>query len=324
MRRRILHNNLLPSTASVGDICLYDKTNEERIIVNNNYLSSYPISRYIPIGVVVIPGNHNVYGDGSCGVMSLKEMNYSSPTKGSTSYKAMYWGNYGVDIPDLANLNEANHIGESDNLHDSVQGTYKFPYLPSDKFNTIVCPHDTESKYYYNNADNFSAPSPYLTDGSRNPMYYQTESPASDLNCLADFDGIGNTDILTSSTYASKQSKWETASTITNRSDSGYSPAACCCRRFSPDENSAGLWYLPACGELGYIVPRFNVIKTAIQKVIAEYGSSYAVVLSDGDYYWSSSEYSANSARYISTFRGRIYYDSKNVEIYVRAFCRIK
>lgn len=55
-------------------------------------------------------------------------------------------------------------------------------------------------------------------------------------------------------------------------------PAASCCEMFYTEGTSQGDWYLPSCGELGYIMPRFNKIQEAIQKMITAYGSSVGVL----------------------------------------------
>lgn len=83
-----------PSESSSCDICLYDKTNDKLIIVKGDMwnIETYPSSKYSPVGIVLIPGTHNVYGDGSCCVMSLKEMNCNTPNRGSITYYKMYWG----------------------------------------------------------------------------------------------------------------------------------------------------------------------------------------------------------------------------------------
>ena len=61
--------------AVAADILMYDKEQSRKFILKNGTdFSKYPASRYVPIGVVVVPGSHNVYDDGSCGVMSLKAM----------------------------------------------------------------------------------------------------------------------------------------------------------------------------------------------------------------------------------------------------------
>lgn len=328
MRRRSLFtqgskdlplDSISPADSVAGDYCFYDKTADKIIIIDQTKWSvdKYPSSKYTPIGVVVVPGSHNVYGDGSCGVMSLKEMNYSTPDTGSTSYQYMYWGHYGNDISNLPNLDQV-PVGNTSNGIPTSQTSYAI--IPSDKFSGAQCAHDTDA-YYYSSSYSY-APSPYLTDGSRNPGYYQTTSPSSSSNALADFDGKGNSEILWG--LATAQSNWRTASTITNNSGDNYLPAACCCWRYHTEGTQQGDWYLPACGELGYIMPPFNKINEAITKMRNAYGSSVGVTLDTNDYYWSSSEYSSDIARGVITGIGGVYISGKNDYRYVRAWLRVK
>lgn len=307
--------------AKVGDVCFYDKEQDKLIIVSEWSAETHPASRYTPIGIVVIPSSHDVYGTGEAGVMSLKEMNYNTPNEGSISYLVMYWGEYRTDISELTNYNVVCHIGNNGNPQSTIQGITSRAYLPSDKFDTVQCPHDTDAYYNYDDSD-YCIPSPYLTDGSRNPLYYQTTSPSSANNAMSDFDGKNNSQVLWD--RATAQSDWKTASTITNNSGSGYSPAAQCCWRYHTEGTSQGDWYLPACGELGYILPPFNKINNTISQLCTAYGSSVGVELGTSDYYWSSTEYSSYSARYVYTNNGNVNYNNKNYIGYVRAWLRVK
>ena len=300
------------SEAVAGDILAFDGVNKRIFRVIGEGATDLP-NGYTPIGVVVIPTSHDVYGDGSCGVMSLKEMSYNSPDTGRTSYQLMHWGGYGDDVS-LPNLNKV----PTGNLSNGIPtGQASDAYLPGDRFNGTQCIHDTDVYY------DFSPfiPSPYLTDGSRNPGYYQTSSPSSSNNALADFNGIGNSQVLWD--LATSQSSWKTASSITNNRNSGYYPAACCCWRYHTGGTSQGDWYLPACGELGYIMPPFNRINDAIDKMRTAYGSSVGVGLTILDYYWSSSEYSINYARYVHMGNGYVRGISKDSSGYVRAFLKV-
>lgn len=308
------------SEAVAGDAVLYDETNNKLVIVDNTKLEDYT-EGYTPIGVVVVPGSHDVYGDGSCGVMSLREMNYSTLDEGSVSYQYMYWGQYGTDISELTNHNVVCHIGNNGNPQSTIQGTTGNAYLPSDKFDTVQCPHDTDAYYYYNDSD-YYIPSPYLTSGERNPLYYQTTSPSSSNNAMSNFDGKNNSQVLWD--RATAQSNWKIASTITNNPGSGYSPAACCCWRYHTEGTSQGDWYLPACGELGYIISPLNKINQAITNMRTAYGSSVGVELDMSNYYWSSTECSSDDARRVNTNRGHVTNLNKNYGSYVRAFLRVK
>lgn len=303
------------SEAVAGDILAFDGANK-RFFRFVDEGATDMIQDYTPIGVVVIPTSHDVYGDGSCGVMSLKEMNCSTPDSGSISYEGIYWGQDGRDLS-LSNLNQVPTGNTEDGIPTSQTN---YSYLPSDKFNHYQCLHDTDA-YYYNSSN--QSPSPYLTDGSRNPGYYQTTSPSSTNNCLADFDGKGNSDILWDN--AVSQSDWKTASTITNNLNSGYSPAACCCWRYHTDGTQQGDWYLPACGELGYIMPPFNKINEAITKMRNAYGTSVGVTLRTSyySYYWSSSNYRGDYARVVDLNDGYVRVHAKGGLDYARAFLKV-
>lgn len=323
MRRRTLlkttsGGGVDPSKSSPCDLCFYDRTTDSLIIVAGDAWNSstYPSSRYVPIGVVVVPGSHNVYGDGSCGVMSLKEMNYNSPDSGSTSYQYIYWGGKSDDIS-LPNLNQVPTGNTSNGI---PTGSASEGYLPSDRFSDTQCAHDTDVSYY-NTSEAQSSPSPYLTDGNRNLGYYQTSAPSSSNNALADFDGIGNSQVIWE--LATSQSDWKTASSITNNSGSGYYPAACCCWRYHTEGTSQGDWYLPACGELGYIFPPFNKINEAIDKMLTAYGSSVGVELGTLRYYWSSTEYNSGSTCCVYTVSGIIFGNYKGDDQSVRAWLRV-
>ena len=68
----IAGGNIPSSQASACDVCLYEKWTDSLVIIPYSLFNvkTYPSNSYSPVGVVVIPGSHNVYGDGSCGVMS--------------------------------------------------------------------------------------------------------------------------------------------------------------------------------------------------------------------------------------------------------------
>ena len=166
-----------------GDVLLWDKINQKKLFTSSDNLSNYPAESYTPIGVVVIPASHNVYGDGSCGVMSLRSMNCDTPSTGSTSEQNIRWGVSGINISGLPDLNQV-PIGNTSN--GIPTGSTSYGYIPSDIFIATQCAHDSDA-YYYNSL--YCIPSPYLTDGSRNPGYYQTTLPSSPSNALADFDG---------------------------------------------------------------------------------------------------------------------------------------
>ena len=322
MRRRILGSKsagggINPSQSKACDICFYDRTSDSLVIaeVDKWNSSTYPSSRYVPIGVVVVPGYHDVYGDGSCGVMSLKPMNCDTPSTGGVSEQGMCWGIHGNNIPGLRDLDQVPVGNTSNGIPTGSSSSYG--YLPSDKFGSMRCAHDTDA--YYDNFS-YSIPSPYLTDGSRNPGYYQTTSPSSLNNALADFDGIGNTAKIITQRGTKDYDSWKPNATA----EADY-PATSCCDIFHTEGTQQGDWYLPACGELGYIMPPFNKINEAITKMRDAYGSSVGVTLDTSYFYWSSSECDSDYAHDMGTDDGGMYnYGPKDYNFSVRAFLRVK
>lgn len=311
--------------AKAGDVCFYDSLSGKIRLakIDNVNITDYPASRFTPIGVVVIPGSHDVYGTGQCGVMSLVEMSCDTPTTGSTSSKYMCWGP-STDISTLTNFSYTPYVGTTSSPGDSVgtiigQST-NYTYMPSDLFDyeIIQCPHDTNSYYIIPSTPINTSPSPYLTDGSRNPSYYQTSSPSSTNNCLSDFDGIGNTSKIVAQRGIKDYSSWKP--TFDTKAD--Y-PAASCCDMFYTNGTNQGNWYLPACGELGYMMSRFKAINEAISKITTVYGSSYGVSIVKYYNHWSSSEYSSREARKIDGNFGAVDYSGKWNKCHVRAFLRI-
>lgn len=288
----------------------------------DSFVKMYPdeiteaIPTYTPIGVEVVPAEHDVYGTGQAGIMSIAEMSLSTPDVGGLGSEEIYWGGNWTDTS-LLDYSSVNYIGSNGNLNNGVvQGIYGAGCLPSDRFSTVIG-LDGKSNYLYNDNDKY-APSPYNADGSRNEVYYTTAY--SIRNALSDFDGVGNTKVLTD--LATSQPDWKTATTITNSGGAGYQPAACCCWRFHTAGTDQGQWYLPACGEMGYVINRFNAINTTINKVNSIYSSVTARTIRDGRYF-SSSESSTNYARFLMTSSGRCYSEHKELSGGTRAFIRL-
>jgi hypothetical protein len=266
---------------------------------------------------VVVPGSHDRYGIGQGGaIMSLKPMSYSDPDNGATSETSMYWGGYGTDISGLTNYNHV--ITTSSNTTNTQSGglsSDSSAYIPRQ---TAVNGTPTRSKSPY-------APSPYVSSdyksGGHNALYSTTASDSgSDRNVLADFGGTANTKIITD--LATAQSNWKTDSSITNNYNAGYYPAACCCARYKTVGTKSGEWYLPAAGELGYIVPRLYDINATISALNTKYG--VGVQLYANDFYWSSSECSNIRAYSVYTGNGLVgNYNKNKYNFYVRAFLRV-
>ena len=159
-----------------------------------------------------------------------------------------------------------------------------------------------------------------MTDESRNTGYYQTSSPSSSDNALADFDGIENTEKIIAQRGTKDYNSW-----TPDRITTADYPAASCCDMFYTEGTSQGDWYLPACGELGYIMPPFNKINNAIDKMRTAYGSSVGIEMDTSGGYWSSTESSSRYACFVLVNDGTVNGNYKGMSNYsVRAFLRFK
>ena len=109
----------------------------------------------------------------------------------------------------------------------------------------------------------------------------------------------------------------KTSNKVENKYDAGYSPAACCCERYSTPGTNPGDWYLPMPGELYQIYAN----KTAInEKRTALVGSGFSA--SD---YWSSREYSSNGEYFVGLGNGIFgSYYRKDTSSYVLGFLALE
>ena len=119
------------------------------------------------------------------------------------------------------------------------------------------------------------------------------------VSALSDMDGKANTTVIENSDHK----------------------AAIYCAGYSTNGTSAGDWYLPAIGELAFIMPRFDTINDAITNVG---GTSFG----NDHTYWSSTQGStldsgSTLAYTIYTKNGVIQGNNKNTSLRVRPFFRL-
>ena len=234
-----------------------------------------------PVGVLVIPSGFAP--DGKARMLSLNWASESSTS--STSASGIMWSNVTVDT----SLINYNCVPTTDNAGSTTTGSNSYGYLPSDKFTGAISYVDPTAKY---DSTSNMIPSPYLGD-KPNPAYYAPISGKK--NALADFDGKGNTDVL-----VALGSDYVAANAARNYKAAGAEEIE---------------WYLPAIGELVYIISRFNKIQAALMKVNASQ-------LDDSNSYWSSSEYWSNIAYTMNTHSGGIgsSFTKNKYDLYVRPF----
>ena len=313
------------NVTKAGDIAVYDKADKTyRIIDVNAYEQSYFHDRTLmPIGVVAAPSTHTP--DHTSRIVSLVNMSLQTPDKGSVRTGteeavkgdiAMYWGGYGVDL----GMKNYPSVPKVNPLTGETTGTNTWTYIPSDhRFNSTGYVDPVSGNYYYSNSseDPFG-PSPYKKDGSKNPQYF-VEGLATN-----DFDGRGNTDII----MAAVTANWQTG-TIENSYAAGNYPPACACSRFSTVGTKPGDWYLPAEGELAFIIARHVAINNSINLIASKGGIATVRIGNNtnnstyGDWCWSSTERSSTYSRYVCAGNGYVDNTTKSsIDSYnrVRAF----
>ena len=230
-----------------------------------------------PIGVVVIP--KGMLPDGMARMIALKPVDANGNP--STSHVYMVWGPTG----DTSLTNHTKVPITTNNI--SVNSSNGYGYMPSDKFSALASYSDPKAFYYWNDYDNY-IPSPYAGNG----FNIEYNKVISGNNALSDFNGLSNTRVLLSlgSSYTA--------------ANAAYS---------YKDGTSNMQYYLPAMGELGFIIPRFNEINAAISKV-------GGVVVDGSDFFWSSTEYSSGIAYNLYTYDGDVNYYFKGNNYSVRPF----
>lgn len=281
--------------------------------------------------IVVVPYSHT--GDGTVRAMGLK---YASLTTPSTGGKASFimWG-ANVNIAGINNYNGGIKFANY-NDQTSSNGPSNTVYLPSDSFTDSVSgdkvnPYDTETGYKANIEPHY-APSPYNEDGSKNDAYHSLGTFASVTdNYLKDMDGKGNTlkilrnlnqDYLNQTLYADSLDNAQTKTTADGITLNLF-PAACACAKYNTilkhcnidirktlEENiadNAMPWYLPSCGELGYMMVRLARIQYALEQADG--------IALENKILLSSTEYGPNSSDLVTGLHpstGLVYSRNKN------------
>ena len=288
----IVNENIIMSEPYIkaieaGTIVYYDG-NALKFSTTSNWSSSLGTA----VAVVVVPNTHTP--DGTVRAMAVTGVNPDGSQANSDIDIA--WGPMGTDT-DLPNLDQ---VPCYNNIVGGTIDSYIYAYLSSNNTESGAFEGSTDcldsNLHYCYDADDegFYLSNPYLPDGSPNPDFRDTSIVTN--NACADFNGASNTSVLVGLGIE-------------------YS-AANACHLYSASGISAGNWYLPACGELGYIMPRFNQIQSSLSTV-------GGVQLGTGNGYWSSCEYSSVNARHVLTYDGDVNYGSKTYPFCVRPFCSI-
>ena len=217
-----------PTPALVGDVAYWDGSKVKTISKDK-----WNTSLGTPVGVVVIPTGFAP--DGKARIVGLSYVDKEG--NASNTYVGMTWGLSGV-LDDTSLINYTK-VPATDNTGNISTGSTNNGYLPSDKFTGATSFVDSKTKYAGGTP---MLPSPYLGEAP-NPDYYKELEGD---NALSDFNGLSNTQTLVGlgADYVAANACWKYKDGVSNLQ-----------------------WYLPALGELGYLMPRFNEINAVIATV---------------------------------------------------------
>ena len=271
-----------PQPILLGEIAYWDGSKVKTVSSDK-----WTTSLGTPVGVVVIP--EGMLPDGKARIVSLKYVNADGTP--ADSRPSLYWektGNY-VDTT----LTNYNRVPTTDNAGSTSTGSNHDGILPSDdtdNFTEATSFVDSTAKYW---STSLLIPSPYLGDNSTlNPEYSKTISGYN--NALSDFNGLTNTQTLVGlgSDYQAANAAWN----------------------YTGGVSGTGLqWYLPAAGELGFLMSRFKAINNAIT-------TAGGVAVDSAYFFWSSSEYSSDSACCLGMVIGLVGIGLKDDKSSVRPF----
>ena len=295
VRPTVHYTKFQPPIVGPGWVCYFD--GEHIKLCKKEDYSSIEGDKY-PIGAVVVPSDH--LNDGTVRICALSNL---SGTKKWASVS-------GYGINELTNMS---YVPTFPNTEGSTTtGWTSYSYLPSDiggaGWTGATCVHDTGTTYH--SAATSYIPSQYNTDGTKNTLHSETHGNP-DNNALNDFNGLENTTILKNLSGVAHE--YTTGSTTTSATID-YIAAVECFNYHQANDNGIQ-WYLPACGELVYVVPRRSVIQSALSAIG---GSAFT-----SSSYWSSSEYSGANARNVGLYNGNVYGGGKSNAGYVRAFAKV-
>ena len=256
--RNIRYQKKIKQLAKVGDIAYWNGSS-----VKTTSLLNWNRSLGTPVGVVIIP--ENFLPDGKARIISLNNMVYNGSEDIMWDPNSSIHSENNTPLPDYYIVPTTDNAGST-----SIGIGMDSNCLPSDRTDTDEWISGAQSyvdplaRYHPQTLEwgQSMIPSPYLGD-EFNPVY---GAIIKDGNALSDFNGLSNTQLL-----VNEGPQYE---------------AAHACWNYKDPSNSNLQWYLPAMGELGFLMPRFQLINTSIQAV----GGTPV----EEDYFLSSSEYYNN------------------------------
>ena len=269
-------------------------------------------------------------------VYTPKTSTYTQEQLNTSRYKAD-WTNINYSWPDLSFSDGINVEANFQNTT-RVSKQYDWAYLPSDAFNNYYITAGTigsktplpEGLFYVDNvrgwhsdpvSNNRFLPSLY-TEDNKWVVSENTSEFTYPTHALTRIHGKDATDKIVSK-YASASPIDTSSVTYVGKCDyqtrlEQLKPFYCC-SQYKTLGTSAGDWYLPACGELAFIIPDLKHIRARLAEISSVYPEDCMSSLANTTY-WSASEYGWYYAWYVYTNNGHVSNRFKNHLFTVLAF----
>lgn len=250
-RRRIFENVSKNRNDIVAGDVLCAKIDGSKTVFDAADAADIGFTSWTPIGVVVIPPSHDVYGTGEGAAISLVSMDYNNPDSGSITSNPVlmgcrrlikrlrfyFYGTYTDQKLSYTSYSDSDVFGLMSSDH--------YPYYDGSYSGTLVQNiYDNESYYFSRDDESYNNVliSPYLTGGGRNELYGLYT------NDVFSFDGK---EACNNYINSISDTTWKTSSSLNQRHHNIQ-----CSWRFHTVGTSQGDWYIPSFGELGYIHSR--------------------------------------------------------------------
>lgn len=309
-----------------------------RYLYTDGSISTTLDSSKTVMGVEVIPASH--MSDGKARFVSVKNMSRfaGEVETGTTAIgddvennggTSIPWGNLNEDITEMVSYPSTGYklkTSEDAITEENTQGlinelsSNKDVYLATDQdtgisgnnfpfFPNTFLPGWTD--FIGREYIKIPLPYPFNIDGTRNTMYWNNGEGMA----ITDMDGNSNTSTLINRIDSSITWSEGDALNVTVGVAGQVAinhPAAVACRRFHGGKvDTAGKWYLPSAGELGYLMANVAKINAKIEALPSGQGVRLGVTsksIDDTDtlgyYLWSSTENSKFYAYTLSTLDG--------------------
>lgn len=268
--------------ADYGNLCdIVLCRNKDNFIFSTSNVEKFSKDDFTPIGIVIIPSHHDVYGTGESGILGLNYLDNENPDNGNNSNKSMYfandWGynNYRNRIVSCGTIKSGSFtsLTKTGTSLRYVDDYVLTPMDIKDETYTIKNPYDNKT-FYPNNSTSYIMLSPYNNDGSFNEDFSTKQFDTSfDYNLLQFFDGKETSNnIIDQESY---QEDWKTADVITDSKVSGHYPLLCCAWRYHTRGTKQGDWFIPSLSEVIYLAVRRNLISKTFERLNKVFDTDY-------------------------------------------------